>query len=121
MSRFTALIGLCGALGLPVAHAHHSYAMFDASKKVTLHGTLKQFQWTNPHSFLQLLVPSGGDTQEWSIQMNSPLDLYRVGWRPTTVKAGDIITVVIHPTRDGARSGILVSGTGADGKAFPMN
>lgn len=121
MSRFTALAALCGMLALPAAHAHHSYAMFDGGRKLTLRGTLKQFQWTNPHSFLQVLVPAQGGTQEWSIQLNSPLDLYRAGWRPTTVKPGEAITVVIHPIRNGSHSGSLVSGTGPDGKPLPMN
>ena len=54
---------LCALLAsATAAHAHHSYAMFDSSKTVTLHGTLKQFQWTNPHSFLQILVPSDKGT-----------------------------------------------------------
>jgi len=92
--------------------------MFDASRIVTLHGTLKEFQWTNPHCFLQVSVPKNGVTTEWSVQMNAPLDLYRVGWRPHTLQPGDSITVQIKPSRDGRHSGAYVGGTGPDGKAL---
>lgn len=100
------------------AAAHHSYAMFDASKTVMLHGTVRELQWTNPHCFLQLLVPAAGATVEWSVQMDSPQAVYREGWRPGTLKAGDRISLVIHPTKDGSHSGRYVSGTGPDGKAL---
>ncbi|MEJ0004947.1 MAG: DUF6152 family protein [Steroidobacteraceae bacterium] len=65
--------------------AHHSMAMFDAGKTITLHGTVKEFQWTNPHCFVQLLVPQAGGQGrviEWSIEMNSPLASYRLGSSP---------------------------------------
>ncbi len=100
------------------ATAHHSYAMFDASRKITLHGTVRELQWTNPHCFLQVLVPTAGATVEWSVQMDSPQAAYRQGWRPGTLKPGDRISVVIHPTKDGSHSGRYVSGTGPDGKAL---
>jgi hypothetical protein len=98
------------------AFAHHTFAMFDLSHKLTLQGTVKEMQWTNPHCFLQLVVSKDGKTQEWSLQMNAPLDLYRNGWRPTSVKAGDNLTVIINPSKDGTHSGRFVSGTGPDGK-----
>jgi len=100
------------------AAAHHSYAMFDASRKIVLHGTVRELQWTNPHCFLQVLVPTAGATVEWSVQMDSPQAVYREGWRPGTLKAGDRISLVIHPTKDGSHSGRYVSGTGPDGKAL---
>lgn len=100
------------------AFAHHTFAMFDGSKKVTLKGTVKELQWTNPHCFLQLLVPKGGAVQEWSLQMNAPVDLYRSGWRPHSLNAGDTVTVIVNPSRDGRNSGEYVSGTGPDGKAL---
>ena len=100
------------------AAAHHSYAMFDASRNIVLHGTVRELQWTNPHCFLQVLVPTAGATAEWSVQMDSPQGIYRQGWRPGTVKPGDAISLVIHPTKDGSHSGRYVSGTGPDGKAL---
>lgn len=109
------------ALAAQAAYAHHTFAMFDASQRVKLQGTVKELQWTNPHCFLQVLVRKGGTTQEWSLQMNAPLDLYRNGWRPGSLKAGDKVTVVVDPTRDGSHSGRLRSGTGPDGKELPAS
>lgn len=120
MKTLPTIAGTClVALGARVAFAHHTFAMFDASRRVTLHGTVKELQWTNPHCFLQVLVTKGGNMQEWSLQMNAPLDLYRGGWRPGSLKPGDKITAVVDPTRDGSHSGRLRSGTGPDGKELP--
>lgn len=107
------------ALSLPAA-AHHSGAMFDDQKSVTLSGTIKQFQWTNPHCWIQVLVPGerGGEPVEWSVEMGAPFELYRLGLRPRSVKAGDRITVVVRPMRDGTRAGLFVSATGPEGKPF---
>jgi hypothetical protein len=94
---------------LPVA-AHHSGAMFDDKTSVTLTGTVRAYQWTNPHCWIQVLVPGeGGGTVEWSVEMGAPIELYRHGWRPTTLRSGDRITVTIHPMRNGVRGGLHVS------------
>jgi Family of unknown function (DUF6152) len=113
MAAFVACAGL--VISTPV-FSHHTYAMFDGSKQLTLQGTVKELQWTNPHCFLQLLVTKDGVVQEWSLQMNAPVDLYRNGWRPRSLKAGDKIKLIIHPARDGRNSGSYVSGTGPDGQ-----
>ena len=97
------------------AEAHHSYSMFDRAKTVTLTGTVKQYQWTNPHSWIQLSVPGDAGTDEWSVEMGSPFELLRVGWTAKTIKAGDRITIQIHPVKDGTKGGGFVSGTDADG------
>ena len=105
------------ALGMPLlVSAHHSGAMFDSSRMVTLQGTVKDFQWTNPHSFIQLVVAAPDGAQEWSIEMGSPSQLYRSGWRPSSVRAGEALTVVINPLRDGTHGGVFVSATAADGR-----
>lgn len=102
-----------------LAVAHHSGAMFDDTKSITLTGTVKQFQWTNPHCWIQLLVPAqNGPSVEWSVELGAPFELFRTGMRPTTLKAGDKITVVVRPIRDGSRAGLFVSATGPDGKPF---
>jgi Family of unknown function (DUF6152) len=75
------------------------------TKEVTLSGTVKEFQWNNPHSFIQLLVPKDGATQEWSIEMGSPMQLMRIGGKPRSLGADDKITVVIHPARDAGNGG----------------
>jgi len=110
------LIAITAMLTASSALAHHSFAMFDQSKSTTLQGIVKDFRWTNPHVFIQLLVKTeDGNEEEWSIEMTSPEHLARVGWRPGTLKAGDKVTLVIHPMRDGVKGGQYLSGTGPDG------
>jgi hypothetical protein len=97
--------------------AHHSAAMFDQSRQITLSGTVREFQWTSPHCYIQLLASADqAPAQEWSLEMAAPMYLYRLGWRPSTVKAGDKITVSLHPLRDGRRGGLLFKATTADGR-----
>jgi hypothetical protein len=108
-------------LNLPdLAIAHHSAAMFDVSRPTMLMGTVKELQWTNPHCFIQLLVTGQGDAKdtvdEWSIEMASPGQLIRGGWKPGTLHPGDKISVLIFPMRDGSMGGMYLSGTGPTGK-----
>jgi hypothetical protein len=86
--------------------AHHSYAMFDMQKDITLEGTVKEFLWTNPHVWIQLTVmdAANGKEVEWSIEGNSPNMLTRAGWNRHALKIGDKATVVIHPVRVGGNS-----------------
>lgn len=102
-------------LGGP-AFGHHSAAMFDQQKQVTLMGTVKLFQMTNPHCWIQVLVPSDNGTEEWSIEMGGPPQLLRFGWKPGSLKPGDKITVIARPMKDGSKAGGFVSATGSDGK-----
>jgi hypothetical protein len=88
--------------------AHHSAAMFDKGKTVTLVGTVREFQWTNPHSWIQIVVAGEGGA-EWAIELGAPVELFRLGWRPATLKPGDRITVVANPMRDGTHGGLFVS------------
>jgi hypothetical protein len=102
-------------LSAPVV-AHHSFAMFDQKKNVTLKGTVSEFQWTNPHAFIHIDVPNGsGGKQEWQVELNSPNNLKRQGWKSTSVKPGDEVTLVLNPLRDGSRGGLFVSITLPDG------
>jgi hypothetical protein len=110
------VIAIAVMLTASSALAHHSFAMFDQSKSVTLQGTVKDFRWTNPHVFIQLLVKrESGSEVEWSIEMTSPEHLSRVGWKHETLKPGDAVTLVIHPMRDGTEGGQYVSGSGPEG------
>lgn len=109
-------IALASVLGTVPAVAHHSGAMFDDHKSVTITGKVRVFQWTNPHCWIQVLATKAGGDAEWSVEMGSPGELYRRGWRPGTLKAGDQVTLVIHPMRDGTQGGLFVSGNGADGR-----
>ena len=110
------------ALTTPSA-AHHSFAMFDQSRTVALHGTVKDFRWTNPHVFIQVLAANeAGADEEWSIEMTSPEHLRRCcEWKPHTLKAGDKVTLLIHPLRDSVRGGQFLSGTGPSGEALRSN
>src|SRR5215468_10338850 len=101
------------------ALAHHSFAMFDATKNVTLDGTVKEFEWTNPHSWIRITVAdNAGTPREWAIEMNSPAQNAQRGWKSDTLRAGDKVTLVIHPLRDGSRGGQFMSAKLADGKVF---
>jgi hypothetical protein len=98
-----------GTLGAPVgAAAHHSFAMFDHSRKLTLTGTVKDWQWVNPHTWLQLTVPSAGGETEWRIEGRSPNVLSRRGWNRKVVSPGDKVTVVIYPLKSGEPGGAFV-------------
>ena len=111
-------LGVALALLLRNASAHHSFAMFDPKQSVTLHGTVKEFRWTNPHVFIQLMVTeeqAGAPAGEWSIELTSPEHLVRAGWKPGTLKSGDKVTIVVHPIRSGSMGGQFVSGVAADG------
>ena len=99
--------------------AHHSFAPFDLARNVTLKGTIKEVQFTNPHVWFQLLVPDdrGGQT-EWSIEAGAPGMLLRTGWKINSLKPGDAVTIVTHPARSGAPTGSLVSVTTSDGRTL---
>jgi hypothetical protein len=113
--KFT-LVAMAAMLVTSAARAHHSFTMFDQSKTLTLQGTVKEFRWTNPHVFIQLLVKNdAGKEDEWSIEMTSPEHLARAGWRPGTLKAGEKVTIVIHPLHDNQKGGEYLSGTGPNG------
>jgi hypothetical protein len=98
--------------------AHHSFAMFDQTKTVTLQGTVKQLQWTNPHCYLQILVSSQNTNAEWSIEMHSPLVMYRFGWKPGSFSPGDKVTVMINPLKDGGNGGRLLTAVDASGRTL---
>lgn len=101
----------------PTAQAHHSAAMFDPAAPKTLTGTVREFQWTNPHCYIQLLVRSdNGVEEEWSLEMGAPTHLQRNGWRKSTLRAGDRITVTFNPLRNGGKGGEVQEAVAADGR-----
>jgi hypothetical protein len=117
------LIGAAVALSLAAgatapALAHHSFAMFDfqASKSVT--GTVEQFDWTNPHTFIWLQVPEGanGANVRYGFEGMSPNYLGRRGWTKSTLKPGDKVTVTYHPLKDGSKGGTYQKVMLSDGK-----
>jgi hypothetical protein len=120
IGRMPARALLISLLAASALQAHHSYAMFDTSQRVTIAGTVKAFQWTNPHCFIQLLVPTPGAANnrvdEWSIQMGAPAHLLRSGWTLGSVHPGDKLRVEIFPLRSGGKGGNFVAAFGADGR-----
>jgi hypothetical protein len=91
------------------ALAHHSFAMFDQKKVITLDGTITQFQWTNPHAFIEIDVPvRAGPAAHWSIELNSPNNLKRQGWTRTALKPGDKVSLRINPLRSGVKGGLFL-------------
>jgi hypothetical protein len=116
----TAAVALTLAGMAVSALAHHSFAMFDqaAAQRVTLKGKVAEFQWTNPHAFIQLEVAgAAGKPEIWSIELNSPNNLKRQGWKSTSLKTGDQITLITAPLRDMSehKGGLFISLTLADG------
>jgi phage-related protein len=100
-----------------VATAHHSTAEFDYTKQLTIHGKVKEVQWTNPHSYIQLLVAGDNGTQvEWSVEIGSPSLNINLGWRKNSVVAGDEVTMLLSPARNGTPYGTLRVLTFADGR-----
>jgi hypothetical protein len=98
------------------ASAHHSFAMFDANQTTTLEGTVKEFQWTNPHAWIVLTVAKQGEAdQQWAIEMGGPSGLARQGWRPKSLTPGMPVKVTIHPLRDGSNGGQFMDATLPDG------
>ena len=108
---------MLGVLGLPVtADAHHSTTMFDNKKIVRLTGVVRTYEWTNPHSWIRLTVPQrSGGTVEWAIEIGSPSLNFRHGWKKTSLKAGDRVTMDIFPLRNGRPGGTVATITLPDG------
>jgi Family of unknown function (DUF6152) len=114
--RALSLAGIAVAMSAIPALAHHSFAMFDAEKKMTLEGTVKEFQWTNPHSWILLTVANEqGQPQQWAIEMGGPAGLARQGWVPKTLTPGMKVQAIIHPLKDGSNGGQFMAITLPDG------
>ena len=99
------------------AYAHHAAAGIDRTKTVTVEGVIKQFKWANPHSWMEIEVQNAnGRVDLWNLEMTSPAFLVRAGWKSTTLKAGDKVTAVARPFKNGDPGGLFVSITLADGR-----
>lgn len=111
MASITAAALAVAAIAVPVA-AHHSFAMFDQRKIMTLEGQVVEFQWTNPHAFIEL---ASADGRHWSIELNSPNNLKRQGWSRTSLRSGERITLRMSPLRNGEPGGLFLDLKKADG------
>jgi hypothetical protein len=118
--RVTLLASLvAGAAG--VAMAHHSASAFDASKQTTITGTIKKFDWSNPHTWAWIDVPNEqGGVDTWGVEGMSPNYLARRGWSRTTLKPGDKITVTVRPMKDGEKGGMWVTAKRPSGEILLM-
>ena len=121
--KFAAALGAILALAAgAAAHAHHSFAMFDSANQIKLKGTVTEFQWTNPHVYIDIdAVDVNAETQEvesWTIECANPGILNRIGWKFNMVKPGDEITIIVAPLRSGEPGALLKQITLPDGRVF---
>lgn len=110
LTAWRRLTGVSAALGAACAlqpvSAHHSFAMYDNGKMITIEGVVKELQWANPHVWIQVLVPNGkGGQDEWSVECTSVNFMVRRGFSKNTIKAGDKISVSLTPLKDGSHGG----------------
>lgn len=114
------ILAACGLLAATaIVQAHHSFAMFDQTKRVTLEGTVTEFQWTNPHAFIEIDVPGdNGRVTHWAIELNSPNNLKRQGWTRTALRSGDRVTLRMNPLRDGSHGGLFLDVKLPDGRVL---
>ena len=117
MRVFLTTCALLIGLGLSnFAYAHHSMNGFDRAKTITIKGTVKQFKWANPHSWIEVeVVNDKGVAELWNLEMTAPGILARAGWKSTMLKAGDKVTFGVHPMVNGDIGGQFVSVTFPDG------
>jgi len=116
--RVLALLGAAAALAAP-ALAHHSFAMFDNTRSITLHGKATTYQWTNPHAYLEVdAEQAGGGTRHYTLEMTSINMMSRGGWTSRTIKSGDMVTVIVAPLRDGRPGGLVLEVTLPNGRVM---
>ncbi|HUK33858.1 MAG TPA: DUF6152 family protein [Vicinamibacterales bacterium] len=120
MKKLTVIVAAVWALLVAgSALAHHSPVMFDRAKKQTITGTVKEFSWVNPHASIQLEVQNAqGGVDVWGVEMNSPNNLVKQGWKSNILKGGDKVSIVINPLRTGEHGGAFVSIKLPDGKVL---
>ena len=100
-----------------MADAHHSSAMFDKNRVVEITATVTEFQWTNPHVWIEINIANeDGQEEAWSIEGLGPNSLFRNGWRPNSFKAGDVIEIRFNPMHDGSNAGGFIGAKFSDGR-----
>ena len=129
MAKGTVACAFAGAFAVVVtfaaahgAHAHHSFAMFDNENQIKLKGTVTDFQWTNPHVYIELdaenVYSEDKTVKHWTVECANPGILNRIGWKFNMIKPGDRITVIVSPLRNGEPAALLKQITLADGRKF---
>ncbi len=114
------LAAIAAGLFAGQALAHHSFAMFDHDKTISISGTLKEFEFTNPHAWLHIVTvdEKTGRNVEWAFEMGSVGQIAAQGWKADSVKPGDKITITGHPLKDGSRGGQYRSVKFEDGRTI---
>lgn len=106
-----------GGLAAGMAQAHHSPAIFDQTREIELRGTVTEFEWASPHSWIRLdVISDQGFAENWSVEMGPPTYIVRGGWTETTVQTGDAVTIVANPIRSGLTTAKFVSITLSSGR-----
>jgi len=106
------VLGLAGS-----AFAHHSFAVFDHTRTITVSGSVTKFQWTNPHGFLEIDVPEAdGSVKHFTIELTSINMMTRLGWRSNMIKAGDKVKATVAPLLSGQPGGLGLDITLPDGR-----
>jgi hypothetical protein len=116
--RTVAFASIAVSLFVMPASAHHSYAMFDHDQSLKVTGTVKNFEWTNPHSWLNIVVQDASGTHPFGFETRSPSNLAQLGMNPQSMKPGDKVTVTYHPLKDGSHGGEIVMLVLSDGKVI---
>nr|TFG55492.1 MAG: hypothetical protein E4H34_00370 [Hyphomicrobiales bacterium] len=119
--KFAGLASLLAGLvmGSAAAFAHHSFAMFDRDKEMTVTGRVLRVDYANPHVWLTItVVNANNEEEEWALEGGNLMGLYRAGWYKDTVKPGNEVTVALHPRADGDPGGSIMSVTQADGNVL---
>ena len=115
----TKLFVLFVAVWVPLALGHHSTAMYKMANPTTLEGTVKSFDWMNPHSLLHLeVLSSEGKPEEWTVEIHSIAIMIRRGYTKNYFKPGDKVTVVGGQMKDGSHMMRLLRGTRRTGLNF---
>lgn len=113
---FAGVLSIMALIAAEPAASHHSFSMFDRTKPTKIRGVVREFQWVNPHTWIQFVVTEDGRPVEWSIEGRSPNVLARRGWTRNTLKPGDDLTLTIYPLKSGAPGGAIVMVEFADGR-----
>ena len=116
-ARITCVVPLVLLLAVPML-AHHSFAMYDHSRTITLKGTVTKFQWSNPHAYIEMDVPEKGAARHYSIECTSINMMQRAGWRSNMIKFGDQVTAIVSPLLSGQTGGLLLELTLPNGKTL---
>ena len=115
--RFGPFLAFAAMFAAMPAFPHHSFVMFDTTKQVTLSGTVTSFEWTNPHTYIEIdAADESGALKHWSIELGSPSILRNSGWNHSSVKSGDKVSLIINPLKNGTPGGLLLQANLPDGR-----